>query len=180
MTDAREESAQQLSDYRKALDQTFEEHAADARKSAEQQIEAETEKLERETNKRLAIGQLDVRRRVSRRQEELKDKLFVELRDRIANFMETPEYTALLERQIAAARELAGEEELLIYMDPSDEALVGRLALHQRVRIQISAYSFSGGTRAVIPSRHILIDNSFETKLAEARQAFKFELGGGK
>ena len=39
--------------------------------------------------KKLSIGQLDLRREVSRRQEDLKDKLFVEVRDKLANFMET-------------------------------------------------------------------------------------------
>ncbi len=58
----------------KALDKAYEEHTEDARKRAKMQEEAETEKLGRERNKKLSIGQLDLRREVSRRQEELKDK----------------------------------------------------------------------------------------------------------
>ena len=50
---------------------------------ADMQVEAETEKLEREINKRLSIGQLDLKREASHKQEELKDKLFVELRDKL-------------------------------------------------------------------------------------------------
>ena len=46
--------------------------------------------------------------------------------------------------------------------------------------IKISEYSFNGGIRAVIPDKHILIDNSFQTKLEEARHAFKFEELGGR
>ena len=53
-----------------------------------------------------------------------------------------------------------------------------RLAMHHNVTVKISEYSFDGGTRAVIPGKHILIDNSFETKLNEARHEFKFDLGG--
>ena len=68
------------------------------------QEEAETEKLGRERNKKLSIGQLDLRREVSHRQEELKDKLFVEIRDKLANFMETRDYLDLLEKQIGAAK----------------------------------------------------------------------------
>ena len=44
--------------------------------------------------------------------------------------------------------------------------------------MKISEYSFDGGIRAVIPSKHILIDSSFKTKLEEARHEFKFDLGG--
>ena len=178
MEDARERSARMLADYMKALEDAYEEHTADARRRADMQVEAETEKLEREINKRLSIGQLDLKREFSRRQEELKDKLFVELKDKLANFMETQEYQRLLDHQVKAVKEFAGDEELIVYMDPSDVDKVQRIALHHNASIKISEYSFNGGTRAVIPGKHILIDNSFETKLNEARHAFKFDLGG--
>ena len=58
--------------------------------------------------KKLSIGQLDLKREISHRQEELKDKLFVEVKDMLANFMETREYQELLERQIRSAKEFAG------------------------------------------------------------------------
>lgn len=178
MEDARERSAKMLDDYMNALEKAYEEHTADARRRADMQVEAETEKLEREINKRLSIGQLDLKREFSRRQEELKDKLFVELKDKLANFMETQEYQRLLDHQVKAVKEFAGDEELIVYMDPSDVDKVQRIALHHNASIKISEYSFNGGTRAVIPGKHILIDNSFETKLNEARHAFKFDLGG--
>ena len=178
MEDARERSARMLDDYMNALEKAYEEHTADARRRADMQVEAETEKLEREINKRLSIGQLDLKREFSRRQEELKDKLFVELKDKLANFMETQEYQRLLDHQVKAVKEFAGDEELIVYMDPSDVDKVQRIALHHNASIKISEYSFNGGTRAVIPGKHILIDNSFETKLNEARHAFKFDLGG--
>ncbi|MCD8171748.1 MAG: V-type ATP synthase subunit E [Clostridiales bacterium] len=178
MEDARERSARMLDDYMNALESAYEEHTADARRRADMQVEAETEKLEREINKRLSIGQLDLKREFSRRQEELKDKLFVELRDKLANFMETQEYQRLLDRQVKAVKEFAGNEELIVYMDPSDVDKVQRIALHHNASIKIGEYSFDGGTRAVIPGKHILIDNSFETKLNEARHEFKFDLGG--
>ena len=178
MEDARERSARMLDDYMKALEGAYEEHTADARRRADMQVEAETEKLEREINKRLSIGQLDLKREFSRRQEELKDKLFVELKDKLANFMEPQEYQRLLAHQVKAVKEFAGDEELIVYMDPSDVDKLQRIALHHNASIKISEYSFNGGTRAVIPGKHILIDNSFETKLNEARHAFKFDLGG--
>lgn len=178
MTDARERSGKMLDDYVNALESAYEEHITDAKRRARMQVEAETEKLQREINKRLSIGQLDLKREVSRKQEGLKDKLFVELRDRLANYMETQEYQQLLERQVKAAKQFAGDEELVIYMDPSDEDKAQRIALHYNAVIRISEYSFTGGTRAVVPNKHILIDNSFETRIKEARHEFKFDLGG--
>ena len=112
MTDAREKSARMLDDCVRALDAAFEEHKAEAERRAAMQEEAQKEKLEREKNKKLSIGQLDLKREISRRQEELKDKLFVEVKDMLANFMETREYQELLERQIRSAKEFAGDEAL--------------------------------------------------------------------
>ena len=178
MTDAREKSARMLDDCVRALEAAFEEHKADAERRAAMQEEAQREKLEREKNKKLSIGQLDQKREISRRQEELKDKLFVEVKDMLANFMETREYQELLEKQVQAAKDFAGDEALIIYMDPSDEDKARRLAMHHNVTVKISEYSFDGGIRAVIPSKHILIDSSFKTKLEEARHEFKFDLGG--
>ena len=178
MEDARERSAKMLDDYMNALEKAYEEHTADARRRADMQVEAETEKLEREINKRLSIGQLDLKREFSHRQEELKDKLFVELKDKLANFMETQEYQQLLDRQVKEAKAFAGDEELIIYMDPSDGDKLQRIAMHHNASIKLSEYSFTGGIRAVITGKHILIDNSFETKLSEARHEFKFDLGG--
>lgn len=52
---------------------------------------------------------------------------------------------------------------MIVYMDPSDEDKARRLAMHHNVTVKISEYSFDGGIRAVIPSKHILIDSSFKT-----------------
>ena len=92
--------------------------------------------------------------------------------------METQDYQKLLEHQIQKAVEFADGAELIVYLDPVDEDKLQRLAMHHSAaQLKLSEYSFTGGTRAVIPSRHILIDNSFQTKLAEAKE--KFTAKGG-
>ena len=110
-------------------------------------------------------------------QEELKEKLFVEMKDRLARFAESAEYQRLLVRQLKEAIAFARGEELILYIDPSDAERRTSLEVEAGAPITVSSYSFMGGTRAVIPGRNILIDNSFETKLAEARE--KFQLRGG-
>ncbi len=184
MEDAHVRSSRMLEEYEAALEKTFQEHQEEARRHARLQIRQETEKLQREINKTLAVEQISIRRSLGQKQEELKEKLFVELNNMLANFLESKEYQQLLEHQIAQAVRFAGEDEVIIYLDPADEDKMRRLALHHSTAsIQLSQYSFTGGTRAVIPSRHILIDNSFQTKLAEAQEQFHFDLTlteGGK
>ena len=183
MESARVRSARMLDEYTQALEKSFSEHQEDARRRADMEVQAEKEKIQKETNKKLSIEQINIRRVFSRRQRELKEKLFVELRDMLANFIETPQYIEMLERQIAQAMEVAGSEPVIIYMDPSDEEKVRRLSFQHKADIRISEYSFLGGTRAVIPSKNILMDNSFETRMAEEKENFQFDLevttGGG-
>ena len=180
MEDSRARSAKMLDDCTAALEQAFEEHKAEAEHRAEMQIQIEKDRIKRDINKQLAVDQLKIRRRLSRKQEELKDMLFVELKNRLAAFMETAQYQRLLERQIRRAREVAGDDELIIYMDPTDSDKLPRIALHQGegVDIRLSQYSFGGGTRAVIPSKNILIDNSFDALIAGEKRHFSFHLNG--
>lgn len=183
MEDARTRSAKMLDEYTAALEQTFSEHQTDAKRRAKQQEALESESIEREINKKLSLEQINMKRVFGKKQEELKEKLFSELRNKLADFMSTPQYTQLLEKQIHSAKKLAGNEFITIYIDPADEEKINGLALHNHADIRVSDRSFLGGTRAVIPSRHILIDNSFQTKLAEAKRDFHFDmtfLTGGK
>ena len=84
----------------------------------------------------------------------------------------------MLEAQIKKARDFADGEEIHIYIDPSDKSKQNLLSLHTGCDVRVSEYSFLGGTRAVIASKNILIDNSFETRLKEAEEGFQFVLGG--
>lgn len=178
MEDARERGGRIFDDYASALEKDLEEHKIDAKRRAAMQIQGESEKIQREINKELAIEQINLKRTFSLHQEELKKKLFIEVKDLLDSFMETARYQQLLDAQIKHAIEFAGDEELVIYMDPSDSHRLAQLSFHNHTNIKISEYSFGGGTRAVIPSKHILIDNSFDTKLKEAEQSFRFETGG--
>ena len=178
MEDARDRGARVFDEYASALDKSLEEHKAEARHRVRMQIQGESEKIEREINKELALEQLNLKRVISRRQDELKDKLFAEVRHLLDDYMKTPEYFALLDSQVRHATEFAGTDPLVIYMDPADEEMRGKLASHYNANIKISDYSFGGGIRAVIPTRHILIDNSFDTKMAEAKRSFRFKTGG--
>ena len=163
MEDSRARSAKMLDDCSAALEKTFEEHKEAARHQAEMRIQIEKDKIKRE---------------LSKKQEELKDMLFVELKNRLASFMETSEYQHMLERQIEQAREVAGNAPLIVYLDPTDEDKLQRIALHQGsgVELRLSQYSFGGGTRAVIPSQNILIDNSFTSRIEEAKRHISFHL----
>ncbi len=178
MEDSRTRSAKMLDDCTEALEKAFQEHREEAEHRAAMQIQFEKDRIRREINKQLAVEQLKIRRELSQKQDELRDMLFVELRNRLASFMETAEYQHMLERQIREAREVAGGEALTVYLDPADGDKLQRIALHAggSADVRLSQYTFGGGSRAVIPSKNILIDNSFNSLISEAKRHFTFHL----
>ena len=177
MEDARLQSAEQLDEYKKALEQIFQEHKEEKRRQEELQIKTETEQIIRDNNKEFSQEQIQIRRAVRQKAEELKDKLFVEIKDRLGRFMDTPAYSEMLVRQMKAALEFAAGQEMIIYIDPADSSKKMELEAKIQAPITLSQYSFSGGMRAVIPSKNILIDHSFETKLIEEKERFVFKGG---
>lgn len=180
MESARENCDCLLREYEAALEKIFLDHQENKRRQEELELKTETDQLIRENNKRFAEEQVQIRRTLSRRQEELKDKLFVEIKDKLARFAESPWYHQLLVQQLRKAYDFAGGEEVILYIDPSDAERRMSLEVEVGAPITISSYSFVGGTRAVIPGRNILIDQSFETKLAEEREKFQLKGGPGR
>lgn len=177
MQDARNKSNALLDEYNSSLEKIFEEHKEHKLRQAQLEIKTETESLERSKNKELSKQNLHIKRKITRKQDELKDKLFVEVRNLLADYMATPEYNELLIKQIKAAKEFANDLDVIIYIDPADSKRLSSLELAANASLTVSEYSFSGGTRAVIPAKNILIDNSFETKLLEVKENFSFNGG---
>lgn len=175
--DAREKGNQIIEDYIASLDKIFEEHKEKKLRQAQLEIKTETESLKQERNKELSKQHLHIKRKITRKQDELKEKLFVEVKDLLLEFMDTPEYDQLLISQINAAKKFAKDQEIMIYIDPADASKRSSLEVATNTSLTVSKYSFLGGTRATIPDRNILIDNSFETKLAEAKANFIFNGG---
>ena len=110
---AQEAGEKMTADYTAYLESVLRDHEENVRKQAEARIQTETETIQREANKRLAINQIGLKRTYSQKQEELQGRIFSELRDRLARFMETPAYETLLKEQIRKARDFAQGEDRL-------------------------------------------------------------------
>ena len=160
-----------------ALEKVFEDHKAEATRQSETRIKAEVANAKLSLNQALAKSQLEIKRRQSKVQQELKDKIFEEADALIDEFMKTEAYNNFLIKCIRKAVAFAGNDELTIYINPTDEKRRSDLEDATRVHLTISAEDFRGGVRAVIRSRNILIDNSFSTQLKEQYDKFVF-LGG--
>lgn len=178
MADAREQCNRLLDEYTASLEAVFEEHKQEKLRQSELIIKTETEGLERNKNKELSKQHLHIRRKITRKQNELKEKLFLEVKDLLLDYMKTADYENLLLTQIKEAVSFAKGQEMIIYIDPADASKQSDLESKTGAKLTVSEYSFLGGTRAIISARNILIDNSFESKLAERKENYTFD--GGK
>lgn len=177
--DARAKAAGILEEHRKALAQMTEKHKADSQENAQVQIKAETANARREINKALSAEQLTIKRDWTKKQNELKEKLFAEVKTHLENFRNTPDYPAYLESKIKEALDFAEQDKINIYLSPEDSALLPDLVERTKAFITVSAEDFLGGIKATIPHKNILIDHSFAGNFQAVYKEFKFD-GGPK
>lgn len=166
-----------IEEHQAALDKIFTEHKETMERQAAAELAAEKEKLKRELNKQLSTEQLHIKRSLSRKNMELKDKLFAEVIEKLRAFKKTPEYTKYLERKIKETCDFAAGDALTIYLNASDAHLKEQLEQSTNAKLTLSREDFKGGVRAVIETKHILIDNSFLTLLNDEQETFIFHGG---
>ena len=177
--DAQAKAAGILEEHRKALAQMTEKHKADSQENAQVQIKAETANARREINKALSAEQLTIKRDWTKKQNELKEMLFAEVKTQMENFRNTPDYPAYLESKIKEALDFAEQDKINIYLSPEDSALLPDLVERTKAFITVSAEDFLGGIKATIPHKNILIDHSFAGNFQAVYKEFKFD-GGPK
>ena len=175
--DARTKAAAILEEHKEALEKMTAERKALSEENAQAQIKADTANARREVNKALSAEQLTIKRDWTKKQNELKEKLFSEVKELLDSFTKTPEYETYLTGKIKEALDFAEDDEISVYLSPEDSALAEKLQQTTGVTIQIAKDSFLGGIRATIPQKNILIDHSFAGNFEAAYKEFKFDGG---
>ena len=175
--EAKEDAAQAIQAHKENLSQMLEEHKQSQRQTADAQVKAEAEHVRREVNKALSAEQITLKRNWSQKQEEMKQKLFAEEKALADKFMQTPEYDDYLCRKITEASSFAEGDEIHIFLSAADKDRLESLKEKTGVSLTVSEEAFTGGIRAEIPGKNILIDDSFSTGLENMCKEFKFDGG---
>lgn len=175
--EAKEDAAQAIQAHKENLSQMLEEHKQSQRQTADAQVKAEAEHVRREVNKALSAEQITLKRNWSQKQEEMKQKLFAEVKALADKFMQTPEYDDYLCRKITEASAFAEGDEIHIFLSAADKDRLESLKEKTGVSLTVSEEAFTGGIRAEIPGKNILIDDSFSTDLENMCKEFKFDGG---
>lgn len=176
MEQARAEGNAIIDAHREMLEKELADYKKEAMHQSKLRIMEEKTKAKLALNQTRAKYQLEQKRRRGKVQQELKDKIFDEVRQMVGEYMKTKAYDEFLVKCIRQAEKYAGDNLVTVYINASDKEKREKLEEITGVSLTISAEDFIGGVRAVIHSRNILIDHSFLTQLRDEYE--KFLLGG--
>lgn len=177
LEEARKQASAMIEEYKVNLDKVEKEHKATTLRQSDLQLKTESDNLKRNNNMALSKEQLQIKRKITQKQNELKEKLFVEVKQLLEDYMTTSAYQQLLIKQIKNIQKEAGSGKLILYIDPADSDKRSSLQVATGAPVTVSEYSFMGGTRSVLQDRNILIDNSFASKLEKLKADFSFNGG---
>lgn len=161
-----------LEEYKIGMDKIFEEHRAESLATAETYMRTAKSGIKRNLSKDFSKQQTDIRRQLTEKQNELKEKIFSEVIDALEEYKKTEDYTKLLIKYIRDSISVAQNKEIEIFIDPEDSDKLKYLSEQTDFEIKISESSFMGGMKAIIPAKNIIIDNSFESKFDLEKENF--------
>ena len=177
MDTAREEATKVLDEYKAALETEMERHKQEKQAASESQFKIDSDNAAREINKALSAEHLHIKRKLSKKQQKLKESIFAEVEELLDDFSKKPEYTDWLEDKIKQSLEIAQNDSVQIYLTAKDSAKAEELTKRTGITPLISETDFLGGIRAVIPEKNILIDNTFLTAFENEKERFNFDGG---
>lgn len=177
METAREEAQRAITEYKAVLEDEMEQHKKEKQAASENQFRIEAENAAREINKALSAEQLHIKRKLSRKQQELREVLFSEIQEQLRAFTKTEGYADWLEAKVKKALVIAGEDEIQISLSPEDADLIPEIEKRTGMRPLLAEDSFLGGIRAVIPQKNILIDDTLLTSFQNEKENFNYDGG---
>ncbi|MFV0528249.1 MAG: V-type ATP synthase subunit E [Lachnospiraceae bacterium] len=175
--EAQAEADQILADYKKQLAKQFEDYKAKKEQEAKDWIKSESFDLQREVNKELSVYQLHIKREWTKKQAELKSKLFDEVAQRLQDFKKTPEYIDYLIQKTKSALALADGSSTEFYLTSSDADKRELLEQKTGVTFQISKDPFMGGIKVLIPARNMAIDYSLLELYEKEKKTYTLDGG---
>lgn len=158
-----------------------EERLAKARHEADGFVQSRIAQINKDCEtkavRELSSESLRAKRNVLLSREGLIDKVFSNVRDKLEEFMKTPEYGKMLAEKIKSCAEKYPDDKGVVYVAFKDEGLCGLLSCGGRYKAQPSETVEVGGAMVVLEDKGIALDYTFDTALSEQRESFARKAG---
>lgn len=172
MEDAKKEADEILAEFEANKNKLVHDMTRTAKKEADETIKAEKEKLEREENEQLSEASAAGKRELLNLRREIVDKVFAEIKKKIADFRKSDKYYEYLKNAVISGIDSVGEGEKIIFIDKNDSAYKEKLESEFKTAVKIENADFLGGARVSNTDRNIVCDNTVFDRLLEERDAF--------
>ena len=167
---ANSQSAAILGEQKNIYQSAMEEHEQSCCAALESSRRIFLEKQKKEVNRQAAEQMMTWKKDYQTRREQKTRELFEIVTKKLASYRQTDGYETFLLAQIKKAEEFAQGEEMIIFISPSDRERQTVLQEKSGCKVEIAEDEFSGGIRAVIPSKNVLIDESFAERMRRAQE----------
>ena len=164
---ANSESEALIREYQESCQKELEEFQKNKQTEMEHKFQIEETKIRRQMRRKVSEESIRQKRLLDNCKQEWKGKVMEKVRLLLEEYQQSGQYVGYLAAKIKMAKEVAGTEDVTIYINPTDAGKKEELETRTGARLTVSTMDFGGGIRAVIRSRNILIDESFVTKLEQ-------------
>ena len=172
IAEASHQSSVMLAQYRQTLEKIYQSRIEQAQQEAETYIITETDRIRREHNRNLSMEQNKIKRDMGEKHYQVKEKIFAQVTGMLIRYKSQPEYIESLVRHIRRILDMVQNNPVTIYVDASDEKLIPEMEKRCGVKLSVGPREFLGGVRAAVPSKNILIDYSYASRLEEEKNNF--------
>ena len=170
--DATSKSREMVEEYEKEAETQLDEQKAQMKEKTDALYRLESEQLIHEKNKVISLVVKNVKKQVLEEEKSFGDILFGMVEEKLQAYMQTDEYSKDLIEQVRKAKEIAGEDDVIIYINGSDCDKKDQVEKETGLTLTVSDEDFIGGVRAVIKNRNLMIDNSYLARLNEEKEAY--------
>ena len=171
---ANKESDDTIREFTESMNRNLEEFRRQKEEETEITFGVEAEKLKRDVNRRISEATMEKKQSLNRLQQKKKEELFRKVYEMLMEYRNTTDYENYLMKSIKKAEKFAKEEAMVIYLDPADASKKEKLERETGYGLTVSKTNFGGGIRAIIRTRNIVIDETFETKLRQEWDTYSF------
>lgn len=176
MRDAEEKREKLMRRVEKEYSERLDERENELLENAYENIQENIQTAKREANERVLHAQMDSKKQLILRREEIIDEVMKTVRAKLVEFTESDEYEAWLISKIEKALFEVGKGSKIIYISPEDIKLKEKIEqIPDMSKISVEASSerdFLGGAKVLNTDRRVSADYSFKEMLFEQKQTF--------
>lgn len=175
---AEAQRAKILEDIENFKERELKETEATAKVEAERLMIKEVEIEKSNIVREMSHKELDGRRELLQKRQEIADKVFNDAKEKLRSFVSSSEYPSFLERKAKEAASIFTQEGTVIYIRNADSSYASRISSQfKNASVEYDDSIEIGGFRAENKAMHLACDNTLESELEAQRLWFEETTG---